>query len=271
MANQLLKFGGTIPKKERFILGIVGIILIFLVWIIVTFGELISAGILPSPFKVFEALPSLINEYHLFSNIGYTISLNLLGYVMALIAALPLGFIIGIYPLSNALFRNYFEAMRYIPLPTVSGIFISIFGLAFGMKASLLAFGIFIFALPAIVQKILDLQNPHNEKDNVYIQTAKTLGMSNWQMFRYVYWPYITERIYDDIRSLVAISYTYVVIAESLNKDGGIGAMISTFTRQSRMPEIYMLLFIIVLIGILQDQLFKFMDPIIFKHHGKKH
>ena len=137
MANQLLKFGGSLPKKERFILGIAGIVLIFFVWIIVTLGEIISAGILPSPFRVFEILPSLISEYHLFSNIGYTVSLNLLGYIMALIAALPLGFIIGIYPLSNALFRNYFEAMRYIPLPTVSGMFISIFGLAFGMKASL--------------------------------------------------------------------------------------------------------------------------------------
>lgn len=270
MAKYLLKFGGEISKKERTIIGIIGAIFLFLIWVGVTLGEVISPGILPSPFRVFETLPSLIKEYHLFSNIGYTVSLNLLGYVMALIAALPLGFIIGIYPLSNALFRNYFEAMRYIPLPTVSGIFISIFGLAFGMKSSLLAFGIFIFALPAVVQKIVDLQNPNNEKDNVYIQTAKTLGMSNWQMFRYIYWPYTIERVYSDIRSLVAISYTYVVIAESLNKDGGIGAMISTFTRQSRMPEIYMLLFIIVLIGILQDKLFKIMDPILFKHHGKK-
>lgn len=268
MTKNLFKFGGTITKKQRTMFGIVGAVSLFLLWILVTYsGNIISPGILPSPFKVFETLPGLINEYNLFGNIGYTVSLNLLGYIIALAIALPLGFMIGIYPLPNALFRNYFEAMRYIPLPTVSGIFISIFGLAFGMKASLLAFGIFIFTLPAVVQKILDLQNPKNEKDNVYIQTAKTIGMSNWQMFRYVYWPYTIERVYGDIRSLVAVSYTYVVIAESLNKDGGIGAMISTFTRQSRMPEIYMLLFIIVLIGIIQDKAFKVMDPVFFKHH----
>lgn len=77
------------------------------------------------------------------------------------------------------------------------------------------------------------------------------------------------EKTYDDIRSLVAISYTYVVIAESLNKVGGIGAMISTFTRQSRMPEIYALLFVIVLIGILQDYLFKIFKPILFPYTKK--
>lgn len=45
---------------------------------------------------------------------------------------------------------------------------------------------------------------------------------------------------------------------------GGIGAMISTFTRQSRTPEIYALLFIIVIIGLLQDKLFQVMKPILF-------
>lgn len=268
MTKELLTFGGEISKKQRTTFGVIGAVLLFLLWVAVTAsGNIISPGILPSPFRVFGTLSELANEYHLLSNIGYTVSLNLLGYVIALAFALPLGFLIGIYPLPNALFRNYFEAMRYIPLPTVVGIFISIFGLGFGMKASLLAFGIFIFTLPSVVQKILDLQNPKNEKDNVYIQTAKTIGMSNWQMFRYVYWPYVIERVYADIRSLVAVSYTYVVIAESLNKDGGIGAMISTFTRQSRMPEIYMLLFIIVMIGIIQDKVFKIMDPVLFKHH----
>lgn len=267
MTKNYLQFGGSINKKESTIIGTVGAVALLLLWYFVTLTGIISSGILPSPINVLKAYPELITEYNLFGNICKTVGLNLMGYVIALAIAIPLGFIIGIYPLANALFRKYFEALRYLPLPTVSGIFISIFGLGFGMKASFLAFGILIFALPSVIGKILDLQNPKNEKDNVYIQTAKTLGMTNWQMFRYVYWPYTMERVYDDIRSLVAISYTYVVIAESLNKVGGIGAMISTFTRQSRMSEIYALLFIIVLVGITQDFIFKKLNPIIFPHH----
>lgn len=265
-----LQFGGEISPKESKIIGIIGAIVLLFLWHIATIsGEIISPGILPSPFRVIGAIPTLFSDYGLLSNIGYTVKLNVVGYIIAIVIAIPLGFIIGIFPLFNALFRKYFEAMRYLPLPTVSGIFISIFGLAFSMKASFLAFGIFIFALPSVIGKILDLQNPSNVKDNVYIQTAKTIGMSNWQMFKYVYIPYVMEKVYDDIRSLVAISYTYVVIAESLNKVGGIGAMISTFTRQSRTPEIYALLFVIVMIGLLQDYIFKIMKPIFFPHIRK--
>lgn len=265
-----LQFGGSISTKESNIIGIVGAVVILALWYVLTLnGTIISPGILPNPVDVVKSVPTLFGDHHLLLNIWYTVKLNLLGYLIAVVVAVPLGFLIGIYPLFNSLFRKYFEAARYLPLPTVSGIFISIFGLAFGMKASFLAFGIFIFALPSVIGKVMDLQNPANVKDNVYIQTAKTMGMGNWQMFKYVYFPYVMEKVYDDIRSLVAISYTYVVIAESLNKVGGIGAMISTFTRQSRTPEIYALLFIIVLIGLAQDWVFGKMKPVLFPHTKK--
>lgn len=262
--------GENLTKKESTVIGVAGAVTLLLLWHLLTLnGNLISPGILPNPVRVIKCIPRLLSEYHLMQNIWYTVSLNLSGYLIAVLVAVPLGFAIGIIPLFNALFRKYFEALRYLPLPTVSGIFISIFGLAFGMKASFLAFGIFIFALPSVVGKVMDLQNPANVKDNVYLQTAKTMGMTNSQTFRYVYFPYVMEKVYDDIRSLVAISYTYVVIAESLNKVGGIGALISTFTRQSRTAEIYALLFIIVLIGLLQDKVFKAMKPLIFPHTRK--
>ena len=265
--KNLLCFGGTITKKESTTVTIIGAIVLILLWHLVTYsGEIINQKILPNPFDVIKAVPNLVSQYDIFGNILYTVGLNLSGYFFALIIAIPLGFLIGIYPLPSALFKPYFEALRYLPLPTVSGIFIAIFGLGFGMKAKFLAFGILIFTLPSVIQKVSDLQNPKNEKDNVYIQTAKTLGMSNWQMFRYVYWPYVMDKIYGDIRSLVAISYTYVVIAEALNKEGGIGSMISTFTRQSRTPEIYAL-FVIIMIGLLQDFLFRKLEPVIFPYH----
>ena len=165
------------------------------------------------------------------------------------------------------MFQKPFEAIRFLPLPVTSGIFVTIFGLGFDMKASFLAFGILIYILPVVTQRVLDLQNIDNPTDNVYIQTANTIGMTNWQKFRYVYWPYVMEKVYGDIRSLVAISYTYVTIAENINKEGGIGATINTLSRQSDMSSVYCLLFIIIIIGIIQDIIFKKLEPIIFKHH----
>ena len=146
----------------------------------------------------------------------------------------------------------------------LSGIFIAAIGIGFEMKASFLAFGIIIYILPVVVQRVSELQNPANDKDYVYLQTISTLGATNWQKFRYVYFPYVMQRVSTDVINLTAISYTYIVIAETLNKEGGIGALINIMSRQSRTAEVYALLFLIIAIGILQDVLLKKLDVVLF-------
>ncbi len=264
--KELFKFGGNLSTRDSMITGIVGGIVLLVIWYIVTITGWISPKILPNPIDVLRAIPKLISERNLFGNIGYTVGLNLAGYVIALVIAIPMGFLIGIYPILRSMFQKPFEAIRFLPLPAVSGIMVAIFGLGFNMKASFLALGILIYILPVVTQKVLDLQNPNNPKDNVYLQTAKTIGMTNWQMFRHVYFPYVMSNVYSDIRGLVAISYTYVTIAENINREGGIGACITTMTRQSSMDCVYALLLIIIAIGIIQDFIFKKCEPIIFKH-----
>ena len=264
--KELFKFGGNLSTRDSMITGIVGGIVLLVIWYIVTITGWISPKILPNPIDVLRAIPKLISERNLFGNIGYTVGLNLAGYVIALVIAIPMGFLIGIYPILRSMFQKPFEAIRFLPSPAVSGIMVAIFGLGFNMKASFLALGILIYILPVVTQKVLDLQNPNNPKDNVYLQTAKTIGMTNWQMFRHVYFPYVMSNVYSDIRGLVAISYTYVTIAENINREGGIGACITTMTRQSSMDCVYALLLIIIAIGIIQDFIFKKCEPIIFKH-----
>ena len=265
--KELFKFGGFPSKKEMTVAGIIGGICVLFLWYLVAITGVVSNKILPNPIDMLCSIPDLFTHHNLVGNIGYTVSLNLLGYVIALAIAIPLGFIIGIYPVPRAMFQKPLEGLRFLALPATTGLFVASLGLGFEMKATFLAVGILIYILPAVAQRVTDLQNPQNVKDNVYLQTAVTIGMSNWDMFRYVYWPYVMERVYCDVRNLVAVSYTYVTIAENINRDGGVGALIGVFARQSRIPEVYALLFVIVIIGIIQDSLFRVMDPILFKHH----
>lgn len=262
---QLFKMGGTITHKQALATGIIGAIVLLLLWYLVTMsGEIIRPQILPNPVNVLKAYPDLISNSALFTNTWYTVKLNLMGYFYALIIAIPLGLIIGLFPVTKALFGKYVDALRYLPIPAVSGIFIAAIGIGFDMKASFLAFGIIIYILPVVVQRVSELQNPANDKDYVYLQTISTLGATNWQKFRYVYFPYVMQRVSTDVINLTAISYTYIVIAETLNKEGGIGALINIMSRQSRTAEVYALLFLIIAIGILQDVLLKKLDVVLF-------
>ena len=257
--------GGSVDKKTSAIIALIGLVVLLAVWYFLTLtGEIIPNKILPNPVKVILSYGELYTNYDLFTNMWYSVKLNIYGYFMAILLALPIGFVIGMFPIARSLFSQYIDAVRFLPLTAITGIFIAWFGIGFDMKVYFLSFGILIYLLPVIVQRISELQNPSNNKDYVYLQTITTLGATNWQKFRHVYFPYVTEKISEDIRVLTAISWTYIIVAELLNREGGIGAMIYTLGRQSRTPEVFALLFLIILIGFTQDRLFKLLDQLLF-------
>ena len=106
--KELFKMGGTISKKSEIVVGGIGLIFLLIVWYLVTKNGLIPTKILPNPVDVVKSYGVLITELDLFKNVWYSISLNLLGYFYALLIAIPLGFVIGLYPVTNALFSKYF-------------------------------------------------------------------------------------------------------------------------------------------------------------------
>lgn len=268
--KELLKLGGDdseLSKTTKIIITISGLFVIAVLWQTVCSLGLIPEKILPSPISVIKSYVPLITEYDMFANAWYSIRLNLMAYFWAILISLPLGFFISLFPLNNLIIGKYINSVRYLPIPAMSGIFIAIFGLTFGMKVSFLTFSLLIYILPAVANKVNDLQNPSNDKDFVYLQTIKTLGATPWQSFRYVYFPYVTRSISQEIITLTGISWSYIVIVEMLYKDGsvsGIGALIQNMTRMSHMPEVYALLILVIVIGIFQDLCLKFIDKLLF-------
>lgn len=261
MFKKLFKFGGEsdFGLMNNIIISVIGFAIILFGWHFISVYEIIPTNILPDPFKVIGSYGTLYSDYHLFGNAWFSIKMNLLCYIYAIVLSLPIGFLITLYPIFNLLIGRYTTSVRFLPLPAITGIFIAIFGLTFHMKVWFLTIALMVYIIPAVVNKVNDLQNPKNDKDNVYLQTIKTLGASNWQKFRYVYFPYVTSGVADTCRDLLAVSWTYVTIAELIYKDGtitGLGAMINSMVRQSHMPEVYALLVLIIVIGFTQDFIF---------------
>ncbi len=229
-------------------------------------NPLVSPAIIPKPSKVLTAFPDLYKNNSLVKNTFRSIGLNLAGYLEALLLAIPLGFLIGLIPLFRGAFQRQVDAFRYVPLTAVTGLFVLWYGLGTTMQAHFLAFGILIYLLPVVVQRI-------DEVKEVYLKTVHTLGATDWQIFKSVYFPSVMSRLSDDIRVLTAISWTYIIVAESLGSKGGLGSMIWRIgQRLGKVDKTFALLIIIILIGVVQDRLFVYLDKKFFpfKHQNNK-
>jgi NitT/TauT family transport system permease protein len=219
----------------------------------------IQATNLPDPVTVLKAIPEMFFRDRLMPNIFKSIKLNIYGYIIAIAVSLIVGFSIGLIPMFRGLFSRILDAGRFIPLTAVTGIFILWFGIGNEMKVLFLAFGILVYLIPVVVQRIDEVQS-------VYLHTVYTLGASAWQTLRSVYLPYVLGKLIDDVRVLTAISWTYITIAEMLNKSGGIGELIWEAKRQSRIDKAFAVLLIIVLIGIVQDRIFVILNQVLFPY-----
>lgn len=257
--NELFTLRAKLSQKKSLLIEVCGFIFFISLWWAVCAMGLIPEAILPSPLKVITSYWELHFEDELVRNFGYSIKLNLLGYLEAVAIALPLGYLIGLYPIGKALASRYIDAIRFLPLTACTGIFISWFGIDDFMKVQFLAFGIIVYLLPVVVTKVVDL-------DDVYTQTTYTLGATQWQTIKSVFIPSVSSKVFDDIRVLVAISWTYIIIAELLNRTAGIGSLIFVAQRQSRVDKVFAILFLIILLGFVQDKVFQWLDKKFFKY-----
>ncbi len=303
----LFKLRGPLTKQQDIVLSLIGIVLFILVWWLLaevfskqkavlddfdttlpsSIGEDVDQAVLdsiarmdsiafanasefvkvypllPTPLSVVKSFSSLINQDKLIPNALKSIWLNIQGYVWAVLIAIPIGFIIALFPLFRGLFSRQVDAMRFLPLTALTGLFIIWFGIQDEMKVAFLAFGIIVYLLPVVVQRIYEVSD-------VYTKTVFTLGATNWHTIRTVYIPSVMTQLMDDIRVLTAISWTYIIIAELVNRAGGIGSLIYIKSRQGQVPKVFAILIVIIIIGLLQDMLFVYISKRLFPHKHYK-
>lgn len=258
-------------RKWIFFLQSFGWVFLFSLWFVIAEFQLVPSGIVPHPIAktytlgdgsqqtkgVVYAFGELLTtpedkgfmDKPLIKNSIYSIYINLAGYIEAVIAAVLLGFLIGLEPRLKTMFLPQINAIRYLPLPSTTGFFMAMFGMGLMMKINFLAFGIFIYLLPTVIQRI-------EETDKVHLQTIRTLNPKWWQKLTKVYIPSVLSRVAPDVIVLVALSWTYIVIIEVINNRGGLGGLIAGYEK-GRSDVVYALLMTIIAIGYIFDKVFK--------------
>lgn len=255
---ELFELRGELSASTKTVIEIVGAIFLFLVWKGVADSGLISPYILPQPLNVLYSFGDLFQKDDLIQNIKFSTMLNLAGCLEAIAISLPLGFILGLFPVFKAFSERYLSASRFLPLPAVLGIFIAGFGIYVNMKVQFLAVSIIVYLVPVVAQRVA-------ETPQVYIDMAKTLGASKWQTIRWIFIPDVFSRVWVDIGVLSAISWTYITIAEKVNDaEGGLGALAEISRRQQRIDKVYAVVILIALIGWGWDKLHAYSDKLMF-------
>ncbi len=146
----------------------------------------------------------------------------------------------------NRLFEPIVAPLRYMPISAFIPLLILWFGIYEKEKIAFLFLGVFVYLLPVVVSAIRVVPDE-------LVQTALTLGASRGQVVRTVLLPAALPEIFDSFRVMNAISWTYVILAEAVNPEHGLGYMVELARTHQKASWSFAGLLVIGGIGLLTD------------------
>ena len=86
--------------------------------------------------------------------------------------------------------------------------------------------------------------------DDIYLETAYTLGAKPWQAIMRVLVPAAWPGIFEACRVIYGVGWTYVILAELINAKYGLGYLITIAYKRGNIDQAYALVLVILLLGI---------------------
>ena len=241
------------PPMTRRLVGAGAIGVVVLIWWLATAGvaaenRLVSPVILPSPAEVIRSFPSLLNERALLQSIAATLKRVLIGFGLATAVGVPLGIIAGSWRVAEAgaaplaLFGRNLPVAALIPLTI----------LWFGIDETQKVMFIFIATVPFVYS---DAVAAIASVPDRYVETAQTLGATSFQIVRKVLVALALPEIYNSLRHLFGLAFGYIMLAELINAEHGLGYLLMTSQRRGLSEHIILILIIIGLLAYGIDRL----------------
>ncbi len=225
-----------------------GFFLVMIVWSLLSYSGLVSRFFLPTPASVLAAIGSLVLMKGFLSDIGISFFRVLTGFILSIMAAIPLGMVIAVNKKAEAM-AGPVVLLRYIPPSALIPLAILWFGIGEMEKI----FIVFLSIFPYFVLLVSDIVS-HTPQE--YIDAAKKLGASRLDVVKRVLLPFNMPKIYQSIRFMFAVGWAYIIMVELVGSNSGLGHFILRSQRFMHTPELFAGILIIGLIGILVDMVF---------------
>ena len=162
------------------------------------------------------------------------------------LSALLVGMVLGVLPAARATFGGLVTTIAVIPPIAILPILFIVFGLGETAKVALIVIGVTPFLIRDLADHVAALPPEQMIK-------AQTLGASSWQLALRVALPQALPRLIAGLRLSLGPAWVYLISAEAIASDIGLGYRIFLVRRYLSMDIIIPYVAWISLLAILMD------------------
>lgn len=248
-----------IPTKQ--LLGLAGILGFLVTWEMIPRLGLIDARYLPPASEVIAALVADFGLTAFWVSVGETMKAWFLGLLIAVVAAVVLGFIIGSSNFLRRATNSTIEFLRPIPSVALIPLAVLLFGVKIESSLLLIVYAAFWQILIQVLYGVADI-------DMVANNTAKTYGLGRMARIRYVVFPTALPYLMTGVRLAGAVALVLAITAELVIGSPGLGREIALAQSGGAISGMYALVLATGLIGVLINMLMRFIEKKTLSWHS---
>ncbi len=209
-------------------------------WLGVTLFN-VPAYLLPAPQDV---LPRMISaRQSLWNNSLVTIEEIILGFLLSVVTAIPLGLLIALSPTAKRMLYPLLVFIQLVPKIAIAPLFVVWIG--FGPTSKVMLTLLLTF-FPLLLASIAGFQI----LDERFLYLTRSMGATVWQTFRYLRFPSALPVIFGGLKTSATIAATAAIVAEFVGANKGLGYLLLNATGTLDTTLVFAILFVMTVIGL---------------------
>ncbi|MFF5360605.1 ABC transporter permease [Streptomyces scabiei] len=226
------------------LLGAAGLTGFLALWEAVPRLGLVEDDYLPPAGRVAGALAGELADAAFWTALGDTLTGWAFGLLIAATAGILTGVVIAVVPHLREATSSTIEFLR--PIPSVALVPLAV--LLYGSELrSVLVLVVYASFWQILIQTLYGVQ----DVDPVAEETARSYGLGPWARVRHVLWPSALPYVMTGLRLAAAVALVLAVTAELVIGAPGLGQRIAVAQTSQAVPELYALVVVTGLLGLL--------------------
>jgi NitT/TauT family transport system permease protein len=229
------------------------LVIFFVLWQIIPSVGWADPIYLP-PLSRVLAEASIVGFGQLATDVLTSIWRIVVGFLIAIVAALPLGFVLtGAFRRATDFLAPLMTFLSQIPPFILFPVFIIIFGVG---ETGILAVIIWSAFWPTLFSTIAG----SGHVDPLLVKAARSMGAGRLDIFLNIVIPSALPQIMTGMRSGLTLCFMMLIGAETMGASSGMGWEINMAQRMAVIPRIYLMALVVAIVGLIINYLFEWFE-----------
>jgi NitT/TauT family transport system permease protein len=242
-----------IPRRLATAIVIFSLAVPLLLWTILSYGGWVPELFLPTPTKVLQAGLEMLMKGDLIPDTLISCGRVLAGFLVAAAIGVPIGLAMGTFHSMDSLFSPLVGTVRYMPVTGFVPLIVIWIGLGEDSKILIITLGVVLYNAIMVADAVKFIPNE-------MINVAYTLGANRRDVLFQVIVPATFPSVLDTLRVNISGAWNYLVIAELLAAQNGLGFRIIQAQRFLQTEKVLFCIALIGLIGLIIDYSLKWIS-----------